>query len=58
VAAKEIADRTEGKARQAVDVTVETPLEFHIEVHFVDADGNVDAKSLDELADEALRGEA
>jgi len=49
MAAKEIADRTEGKARQAVDVTVETPLEFNIEVHFVDSDSNVDAKSLDEL---------
>ena len=50
MAAIEIADRREGKARQAVEVTLETPLEFHVQVNFVDSDGRVQRTSLDELA--------
>jgi len=52
MAAKEIADRTEGKARQAVEVTVETPLEFHVQVNFVDPDGKVHPAPLTELMKE------
>jgi hypothetical protein len=50
MAAKEIADRVEGKARQDVEVTLETPLEFHVQVNFVDPDGKVQPMSLDEIA--------
>jgi hypothetical protein len=35
MAAKEITDRIEGKARQALDVPVETPPEFNLSVRFV-----------------------
>src|SRR5215472_3784230 len=41
MAAKEITDRVEGRARQAVEVTLETPSEFHVQVNFVDVDGRV-----------------
>ena len=49
MATREITDRIEGKARQAVDVTVETPLEFNVQVNFVDADGKVQPTALNEL---------
>jgi len=49
MAAKEIADRVEGKARQAVEVTLETPLEFHVDVHFVSPNGRHETKELSEL---------
>jgi hypothetical protein len=45
MAAKEIADRTEGKARQAVDVAFEIPSDFHLTVKFVDSDENGHPKS-------------
>jgi uncharacterized protein DUF5681 len=51
MAAKEIADRTEGKARQALDVeaALETPQEFHVDVHFVGPDGRHVKKELSDL---------
>jgi len=53
MAAKEIADRTEGKARQALDVEISqnAPLEFHVQVNFVDSKGTVKPQSLSELFD-------
>jgi hypothetical protein len=51
MAAKEIADRTEGKAHQALDVEValDTPLEFNVQVNFLDPDGTEHPTSWDEL---------
>ena len=49
MAAKEVADRTEGRVRQAVEVTLETPVEFHVQVNFVDPDGKVHPTPLTEL---------
>lgn len=51
MAAKEVADRVEGKARERVEVAVEAPLEFNVTVNFVDSDGNVHASKLDELTE-------
>jgi uncharacterized protein DUF5681 len=38
MAAKEIADRTEGKAGQRLEMTFDTPTDFDIRVRFVDSD--------------------
>jgi Family of unknown function (DUF5681) len=40
MAAKEITDRVEGKARQTFDVALEGPVEFNLEIRFVDSDGD------------------
>jgi hypothetical protein len=41
----------DGKARQAVGVTVETPFEFNVQVNFVDSDGKVQPTPLTELGE-------
>jgi hypothetical protein len=51
MAAREVADRVEGKARERAEVAVEAPLEFNVTVNFVDKDGSVRASNLDELTE-------
>jgi hypothetical protein len=51
MAAKEVADRVEGKARERVEVAVEAPLEFNVTVNFVDKDGTVHPSELGELVE-------
>src|SRR5436190_23278783 len=41
-AAKEIADRTEGKAGQAIEFSLEGTPEFHMNVRFVDSEGSTE----------------
>ena len=51
MAAKEVADRVEGKSRERLDVAVEVPLEFNVTVNFVDTDGSIRGMDLGELAE-------
>jgi hypothetical protein len=37
---REITDRVEGRAKQAVDVNIETPPNLNLRVVFVDSDGD------------------
>jgi Family of unknown function (DUF5681) len=47
MAAKEIADRSEGRARQAVEVAIETIPNINLRVVFVDSDGKGHPEPID-----------
>src|SRR5437660_9838605 len=49
MAAREIADRVEGKAGQAIELSVETPSKLNVRVHFVESDGNGGMKKVEDM---------